>query len=43
MCLLPEVLIGGKEDLAVSSSRPKEYIMNRYEIPKEKHITTVLP
>ena len=43
MCLLPEVLIGGKEDLAVSSSRPKEYIMNRYAIPKEKHITTVLP
>ena len=43
MCLLPEVSIGGKEDLAVSSSRPKEYIMNRYAIPKEKNITTGLP
>ena len=35
ICLLSEVLIGGKEDLAVSSFRPKEYIMNRYTIPKE--------
>ena len=43
MFLPPEVLIGGKEDIAAPSSRPKEYNIKRYTIPNENSITTVLP
>ena len=43
MFLPPEVLIGGKEDIAAPSSRPKEYNIKRYAIPNENNSTTVLP
>ena len=43
ICLLSEVLIGGKEDIAAPSSRPKQYNIKRYTIPNENSITTVLP
>ena len=43
MFLPPEVWIGGKEDIAAPSSRPKEYSIKRYAIPNENNITTVLP